>query len=97
MDALDSNDSDWEEGPSSSHCSTTPLHPVPFALLKVQIKRLVLQHRERTHQPREPDVIATKNLLTVIDAYEHEHKVMLLTLNQKKLFNHIPYWIPTWR
>ncbi|ORZ18459.1 hypothetical protein BCR42DRAFT_410868 [Absidia repens] len=83
MNAMDSNDSDWDEGPSSSHCSTTPIHPVPFALLKVQIKRLVQQHRERTYQPREPAVIATKDLLTVIDNYEHEHDVMLLTLKQK--------------
>lgn len=59
----------------------------------MQFKRLVQQHQERTNQPQGPGVIATKDLLMVIDAYEHEHDVVLLTQNQKKAIH--PYTLIT--
>ncbi|KAI8337653.1 hypothetical protein BC941DRAFT_425853 [Chlamydoabsidia padenii] len=79
-----------EETPSPSRSlSTHASRPVPFAVLKVQFKRLCDQHRQRINQPSGPGVIATKDLLTVIDAYEREHNVVLLTPNQKKAIH--PY------
>ncbi|KAI8068221.1 hypothetical protein BC940DRAFT_273139 [Gongronella butleri] len=60
--------------------------PVPFAIVKVQLKRLVQQYQERTHKP---GVIATKDLLALIAAYEHEHQVVLLTEQQKQAI--LPY------
>lgn len=59
----------------------------------MQFKRLVEQHQQRLKQPQGPGVIATKDLLTVIDAYEHEHDVLLLTSSQKKAIH--PYTLNT--
>ncbi|KAI8333317.1 hypothetical protein BC941DRAFT_434387 [Chlamydoabsidia padenii] len=81
--------------PLTPSCSLSTLasRPVPFAVLKVQFKRLVDQHQQRINQQQGPGVIATKDLLTVIDAYEHEHDVILLTPNQKKAIQ--PYTLKT--
>lgn len=45
-------------------------------MLKVQFKRLVSQHNQG-------GVIFTRDLLTVMDEFEREHDVVLLTLDQK--------------
>ncbi|SAM07854.1 hypothetical protein [Absidia glauca] len=87
--------SDSVQEPLTPSCSLSTLasRPVPFAVLKVQFKRLVEQHQQRLKQPQGPGVIATKDLLTVIDAYEHEHDVLLLTTSQKKAIH--PYTLNT--
>ncbi|CAO3598472.1 unnamed protein product [Absidia cylindrospora] len=87
--------SDMVEGsPTPSHSISTGIsRPIPFAVLKVQFKRLVQQHQERMKQPQGPPVIATKDLLMVINAYEQEHDVVLLTQNQKKAIH--PYTLTT--
>ncbi|CAO3640682.1 unnamed protein product [Cunninghamella blakesleeana] len=84
------NKEEWEDpnifkgSPCSLSISKTPSRPIPLTVLKVQLKRLVQQHCERTRQQREgEEVIATKNLLALIDAYEKEHDVVLLTTEQK--------------
>ncbi|KAI9496358.1 hypothetical protein BDB00DRAFT_810128 [Zychaea mexicana] len=52
-----------------------PTH-IPQAVLKVQFKRLVSQHNAK-------GVIFTRDLLTLIDEYEQQQDVTLLTLDQK--------------
>ncbi|CAO0798312.1 unnamed protein product [Mucor circinelloides] len=56
--------------------------PIPFAVLKIQLKRLVEQQSER-------GVIYTKDLLSLIDEYELCEHVVLLTQVQKKAI--LPY------
>ncbi|KAI7892410.1 uncharacterized protein EV154DRAFT_505037 [Mucor mucedo] len=56
--------------------------PIPFAVLKLQFKRLVAQQDNATS-------IYTKDLLSLIDQYEHTENVMLLTDLQKKAI--LPY------
>ncbi|KAL9549402.1 hypothetical protein MBANPS3_005224 [Mucor bainieri] len=56
--------------------------PIPFAVLKIQLKRLVEQQSER-------GVIYTKDLLSLIDQYEFCEHVVLLTQVQKKAI--LPY------
>ncbi|KAI8639417.1 hypothetical protein BD408DRAFT_435157 [Parasitella parasitica] len=56
--------------------------PIPFAVLKIQLKRLVDQQSER-------GVIYTKDLLSLIDQYEVCEHVVLLTQIQKKAI--LPY------
>ncbi|KAL0141579.1 hypothetical protein V8B55DRAFT_1490392 [Mucor lusitanicus] len=56
--------------------------PIPFAVLKIQLKRLVEQQSER-------GVIYTKDLLSLIDQYELCEHVVLLTQVQKKAI--LPY------
>ncbi|KAL0088964.1 hypothetical protein J3Q64DRAFT_1732550 [Phycomyces blakesleeanus] len=56
-----------------------PHRPIPYAVLKVQFRRLVSQH-DTNHQ----GAILTKNLLVLIDDYELENDVMLLTDEQKR-------------
>ncbi|CDH51901.1 hypothetical protein RO3G_00813 [Lichtheimia corymbifera JMRC:FSU:9682] len=56
--------------------TTNKQRPIPHAVLKVQFKRLVSQHNQG-------GVIFTRDLLTVMDEFEREHDVVLLTLDQK--------------
>ncbi|KAG0188104.1 hypothetical protein DFQ28_005376 [Apophysomyces sp. BC1034] len=58
---------------------TQPHRPIPYALLKIQFQRLVAQHDSQSN-----GVIFTKDLLVLIDEYEREHDVFLLTDDQKK-------------
>ncbi|KAI7855303.1 hypothetical protein BDC45DRAFT_505896 [Circinella umbellata] len=61
--------------PGCESMQQQPAH-VPFAVLKVQLKRLVSQHDSK-------GVIFTRDLLTLINEYEQEQDVMLLSLDQK--------------
>ncbi|ORX46489.1 hypothetical protein DM01DRAFT_1339493 [Hesseltinella vesiculosa] len=54
--------------------------PIPFAVLKVQLKQLVQQYEERA---TDLGVITTRDLLPLIEDYEREHQVVLLTDPQK--------------
>ncbi|KAI9012675.1 hypothetical protein CLU79DRAFT_769621 [Phycomyces nitens] len=56
-----------------------PHRPIPYAVLKVQFRRLVSQH-DTNHQ----GAIMTKDLIALIDDYELENDVMLLTDEQKR-------------
>ncbi|KAI8364361.1 uncharacterized protein BYT42DRAFT_212629 [Radiomyces spectabilis] len=56
-----------------------PRRPIPYAVLKLQFQRLVAQY-----DVEDKGVIFTKDLLTLIDQYENEHDVVLLTDEQKK-------------
>ncbi|KAI9471830.1 MAG: hypothetical protein EXX96DRAFT_581852 [Benjaminiella poitrasii] len=58
--------------------------PISYALLKVQLKRLVDQHDKSLR-----GVIYTKDLLSLIDKYEASKHVVLLTKSQKKAI--LPY------
>ncbi|GAA5800142.1 hypothetical protein HPULCUR_005567 [Helicostylum pulchrum] len=62
--------------------------PIPFAVLKIQLKRLVKQQTTTTTDSR-GGVIYTKDLITLIDQYESSEKVTLLTEVQKKAI--LPY------
>ncbi|KAI8098841.1 uncharacterized protein BX664DRAFT_8030 [Halteromyces radiatus] len=90
IDILDSVETP-SPSPSRSISTGGSSRPIPFAVLKVQFKRLVEQHQERNNN--RPGVIATKDLLMVIDAYEQEHDVILLTPLQKKAIQ--PYTLTT--
>ncbi|KAI9264114.1 hypothetical protein BDA99DRAFT_48663 [Phascolomyces articulosus] len=61
--------------PQQQQQQPQPTH-VPYAVLKVQFKRLVSQHDSK-------GVIFTRDLLPLIDEYEQEQDVMLLSLDQK--------------
>ncbi|KAI8072044.1 hypothetical protein BDF21DRAFT_424770 [Thamnidium elegans] len=58
--------------------------PIPFAVLKIQLKRLVEQQTSNSR-----GAIYTKDLITLIDQYETSEKVNLLTEVQKKAI--LPY------
>ncbi|KAI8065362.1 uncharacterized protein B0P05DRAFT_554035 [Gilbertella persicaria] len=58
--------------------------PIPFAVLKIQLKNLVEQHDSSGR-----GVLFTKDLLTLIDRYEVSEEVTLLTEVQKKAI--LPY------
>ncbi|KAI7866633.1 hypothetical protein BDF14DRAFT_1727826, partial [Spinellus fusiger] len=53
--------------------------PIPYAVLKVQFRRLVGQHDKENK-----GAIYTKDLLSLIHHYENENNVVLLTEDQKK-------------
>jgi hypothetical protein len=56
------------------------IRPIPFAVLKLQFKKLV---------DAQGGVLFTKDLLKLIDQYEDSQKVLLLTPEQKKVI--LPY------
>lgn len=64
------------------HYKKEYVRPIPFAVLKIQLKRLVEQQSER-------GVIFTKDLINLIDQYEVCEQVVLLTTVQKKAI--LPY------
>ncbi|KAI8980448.1 hypothetical protein BDB01DRAFT_796443 [Pilobolus umbonatus] len=62
----------------------TRRRPIPFAVLKIQFKRLV-QQQDKDNK----GVLHTKDLLLLIDQYEQTEDVVLLTEEQKKAI--LPY------